>query len=47
MTEDEILLMRCKGPDLARVNARRGRCVGLDMTEDEIRLMLRKGPDLA
>jgi hypothetical protein len=39
--------MRRKGHDLARVNARRGRCVGPDLTEGEVHLMRRGGPDLA
>jgi hypothetical protein len=39
--------MQCKGPDLAWVNARQGRCVGPDMTEGEVHLMRFKGHDLA
>jgi hypothetical protein len=47
LTEDEVRLMRHKGPDLARVSARLERGVGPDLTEDEVRLMQHKGPDLA
>jgi hypothetical protein len=45
--EGEVRLMRRKGHDLARVNARRERCVCHDMTEGEVRLMRREDHDLA
>jgi hypothetical protein len=45
VTEEEIRLMRHKGHDSARVNARSERGVGPDLTEEEIRLMRHKGHD--
>jgi hypothetical protein len=47
LTEEKIRLMRQKGHDSARVNARPERCVGPDFTEEKIRLMRQKGHDSA
>jgi hypothetical protein len=47
VTEGEVRLMRCEGPDFAQVSARQEQCIGHDMTEGEVRLMRRGGPELA
>jgi hypothetical protein len=47
VTEGKARLMRHKGHDSARVNARPERCVSPDLTKDEARLMRHKGHDSA
>jgi uncharacterized membrane protein len=44
LTEEEIRLMRHKGHDSARGNARLKRCVGPDLTEEEVRFTRHEAP---